>query len=72
MVIAGGKGYGGPRGAKKSRDNNQPKVLLLDGMDSEWRPVETNLAGTKAQQAGVLVGDNLICIGGIQDQVWMG
>lgn len=40
------------------------KVLLLEDVTTVWRTVAGRLGGSRSDQAGVLVGDYLLCLGG--------
>ena len=44
-------------------------MLVLEGLDATWRVADVKLSGLRAQQAGVLLGDKLVCIGGQEDTV---
>lgn len=44
-------------------------VLVLDHIYAKWRPLTGSLGGARAYQAGVLVGDQLLCLGGREDVV---
>ena len=54
MVLAGGLSFGGVT----------DEVLLLSGVDQVWRVVDAKLGGLRGSQAGVLIGDMLVCVGG--------
>ena len=56
LVVAGG--YDG------EYDERRDEVLLLEGLNATWRTSTARFGTPKSSQAGVLLGDTLLCLGG--------
>ena len=57
LVVAGGGG--------DKNDEQHNEVLLLEGLNTTWRTSTAQLGDPKDSQAGVLLGDTLLCLGGM-------
>ena len=60
MVVAGGKGEDG---------GGRDEVMVLEGVGEEWIQLEGRLQGPTWGQAGVVLGDLLLCLGGYRAEV---
>ena len=65
LVVAGGAIYRGETGKTRFYDD----VVVLGGIDVKWEYLTPSLGGKRAAQAGVLVGDKLVCLGGVEEVV---
>ena len=61
LVIAGGR--------SKSTDAYHTEVMVLEGLNDRWSNFTKRLGGHRAAQAGVLVDNTLICLGGVEPTV---
>ena len=58
LVVAGGGKDDG------SSQTLHDEVLVLEGVDATWHNSPARLSAPKYKQAGVLLGDTLLCLGG--------
>ena len=42
-------------------------MLVLEGLHATWRKLPAQLDAPKSRQAGVLLGDTLLCLGGLNE-----
>ena len=68
LAVAGGLVFDSEIGRFVYQDG----VIVLEGVNSTWRRAEAKLSGLKVRQAGVLLGDYLLCLGGREDEVGKG
>ena len=45
------------------------EIMVLEGLNDQWSTFTERLGGLRAGQAGVLVNNVLICLGGVEDTV---
>ena len=60
LVVAGGLDDG---------DHRQQSVWVLEGVTSNWAAAAVNLSSARDSSAGLLLGDQLVCMGGIDEEV---
>ena len=66
LVFAGGKEYDG------FSFTFHDEVLVLEGVNATWRMLQAHLGAPKESQAGVLLNDTLLCLGGYNGVSGMG
>lgn len=68
IALAGGENWT----SKDISGQMQDSILVLDSIDGDWRRMAAPLGRPRSRAAGVLYGNKLLCLGGLEDNVGAG